>query len=46
MSTDILALADKLWRGEATSTMSNGVYRSAANESFGDPFPPSDLERS
>jgi glyoxylase-like metal-dependent hydrolase (beta-lactamase superfamily II) len=30
----------------ATSTMSSGVYRWAANESFGDPFPPSDLERS
>jgi hypothetical protein len=30
----------------ATSTMSSGVYRWAASESFGDPFPPSDLERS
>jgi glyoxylase-like metal-dependent hydrolase (beta-lactamase superfamily II) len=30
----------------ATSTMSSGVYRWAAGESFGDPFPPSDLERS
>jgi glyoxylase-like metal-dependent hydrolase (beta-lactamase superfamily II) len=30
----------------ATSTMSSGVYRWAANESFGDPFTPSDLERS
>jgi hypothetical protein len=30
----------------ATSTMSSGVYRWAAAESFGDPFPPSDLERS
>jgi len=31
---------------QATSTMSSGVYRWAAGESFGDPFPPSDLERS
>ena len=31
---------------QATSTMSSGVYRWAANESFGDPFPPPDLERS
>jgi glyoxylase-like metal-dependent hydrolase (beta-lactamase superfamily II) len=30
----------------ATSTMSAGVYRWAANESCGDPFQPSDLERS
>jgi hypothetical protein len=30
----------------ATSTMSSGVYRWAADESFGDPLPPSDLERS
>jgi len=28
----------------ATSTMSSWVYRWAANESSGDPFPPSDLE--
>jgi len=30
----------------ATSTLSSGVYRWAANESFGDPFPPPHLERS
>ena len=30
----------------ATSTMSTGVYRWAADESFGDSFQPSDLERS